>query len=122
MRVRSIIGLVLVFGMLTGVAAVASGAETPESKEDAIGRTPPRLSFTKGEVSFWRPGAQEWSQAQINTPLAPGDELYTGSQRESGAPDRLPRFRARGGKHPTRPGEPGTGFSPDQGDRGYCIL
>ena len=78
MRVRSIIGLVLVFGMLTGVAAVASGAETPESKEDAIGRTPPRLSFTKGEVSFWRPGAQEWSQAQINTPLAPGDQLYTG--------------------------------------------
>src|SRR5262249_60780514 len=25
------------------------------------------------------PGAQEWAQAQVNIPLAAGDELYTGS-------------------------------------------
>ncbi|MBI3630636.1 MAG: hypothetical protein HY217_13895, partial [Candidatus Rokubacteria bacterium] len=33
-----------------------------------------------GAVSFWRPGAQDWAPAQINTPLAPGDELFTGNQ------------------------------------------
>ena len=40
------------------------------------GRTPPRLSFVDGSVSFWRPGADDWVPAQINTPLAPGDALY----------------------------------------------
>ena len=29
-------------------------------------------------MSFRRAGAQDWAPAQINTPLAPGDELYTG--------------------------------------------
>ncbi|HET7875276.1 MAG TPA: DUF6600 domain-containing protein [Methylomirabilota bacterium] len=38
------------------------------------------MSYATGEVSFWRPGATEWAPAQINTPLAPGDELYTGNQ------------------------------------------
>ena len=42
-------------------------------------RTPPRLSYVDGQVSFWRPGAPEWVAAQINTALAPGDELSTGS-------------------------------------------
>ncbi|MBI3784501.1 MAG: hypothetical protein HY270_13990 [Deltaproteobacteria bacterium] len=40
--------------------------------------TPPRLSFTQGEVSFWRPGAEDWTAAQVNTPLASGDSLYSG--------------------------------------------
>jgi hypothetical protein len=40
--------------------------------------TPPRLSYLIGEVSFWRPGAQEWTSAKVNMPLAPGDILYTG--------------------------------------------
>src|SRR5438093_5742790 len=38
--------------------------------------TPPRLSFTAGEVSFWRPGAEDWTPAQVNTPIAEGDEVY----------------------------------------------
>jgi hypothetical protein len=38
------------------------------------------LSFSDGEVSFWRPGADDWAPAQINTPIAPGDELYTGDR------------------------------------------
>jgi len=41
--------------------------------------TPPRLSFTHGEVSFWRPGADDWTPAQLNTPLAPGDAVYAGA-------------------------------------------
>ena len=40
--------------------------------------TPPRLSFLEGEVSFWRPGAEDWVTARLNTPLAAGDGLYTG--------------------------------------------
>jgi hypothetical protein len=78
--VTRIIRLMLALGLFTSVATVAQGAEAPESQEGAIGQTPPRLSFTSGEVSFWRPGAQDWSQAQVNTPLAPGDLLYTGPQ------------------------------------------
>jgi len=47
--------------------------------DEAIGfeRTPPRLSFTDGDVSFLRLGAEDWAPALVNTPLAAGDELYT---------------------------------------------
>ena len=34
--------------------------------------TPIRLSFTYRDASFWRPGADDWTQAQVNTALAPG--------------------------------------------------
>jgi hypothetical protein len=40
--------------------------------------TPARISYISGDVSFWRPGAEEWTPARVNTPLAPGDSLYTG--------------------------------------------
>jgi hypothetical protein len=50
-------------------------AEPPEG-----GPTPPRLSLIEGEVSFWRPGADEWTAARLNTPLAAGDALYAGDQ------------------------------------------
>jgi len=80
MRTIAMIGLILALGVLLGVApAAAQGTDTPEPQQDAVGRTPPRLSFVDGQVSFWRPGAQDWTQAQVNTPLAPGDQLYTGS-------------------------------------------
>jgi len=42
--------------------------------------TPPRLSFIEGNASFWRPGAEDWAPARINTPLAAGDTLYTGER------------------------------------------
>jgi hypothetical protein len=47
--------------------------------DEALGfeRTPPRLSFTDGEVSFWRDGADGWTPARTNIALAPGDELWT---------------------------------------------
>jgi len=80
MRTRKIIRLVLGFTMLTSFASFTQAAGTPESEESAIGRTPPRVCLTAGEVSFWRPGAEDWTRAQVNTPLAPGDLLYTGSQ------------------------------------------
>jgi hypothetical protein len=44
----------------------------------AQARTPPWLAFIDGEVSFWRPGTQDWAPASVNMPLAPGDALYTG--------------------------------------------
>src|SRR5438034_11161163 len=65
----ALVVLVAVAGRAPGVtAAVPRGA----------GATPPRLSFTDGEVSFWRPGAEDWAPAKVNTPLAAGDSLYTG--------------------------------------------
>jgi len=79
MHGRAIIALMLAVSLFTGVPPLAHAAEPPDQEGDTIGRTPPRLSFVDGQVSFWRPGAQEWVQAQMNTPLAPGDQLYTGS-------------------------------------------
>ena len=76
MRTREVIVLLLVLGFLTGVARAA---DAPNPEATASDRTPPRLSFLDGQVSFWRPGAQDWAQAQVNTPLAPGDELATAS-------------------------------------------
>ena len=55
--------------------ACMAAADDPSA---SIVRTPPRISLIEGEVSFWRPGAEDWAPAQVNTPLAPGDELYTG--------------------------------------------
>jgi len=50
-----------------------AGAPVPSSDV-----TPARVSYLNGEVSFWRPGAQDWASAKVNMPLAPGDVLYTG--------------------------------------------
>ena len=61
--------------MLGGAgAARATAADNEAETPDA---TPPRLSYTAGSVSFWRPGGDDWAPAQLNTPLAEGDELYT---------------------------------------------
>ncbi len=65
--------LVVVVGSLVIDLGTAQG----ESAR-TIGPTPPRLAFIEGEVSFWRPGADDWTPARINMPLAAGDSLYTG--------------------------------------------
>lgn len=39
--------------------------------------TPSRVGMVSGAASFWRPGAEDWSPAQVNMPLAAGDALYT---------------------------------------------
>ncbi len=69
MRIKSI-----VVGVLLGIVLAVSPVLAQE-----VGRTPPRLSFVDGQVSFYRPGAPDWTEARINIPLAPGDQLYTGS-------------------------------------------
>jgi hypothetical protein len=78
MRTTKILQFMLVLCIPMWFAVASYGAGAPELQENAIGETPPRLSFTYDNVSFWRPGSEEWSQAQVNTPLAPGDQLYTG--------------------------------------------
>ncbi len=70
MRAKSFILLGLILTFIWGVSPAIS---------EEIGRTPPRLSFVDGQASFYRPGAPDWVEAQVNTPLAPGDQLYTGS-------------------------------------------
>ncbi|OLD78717.1 MAG: hypothetical protein AUG87_00700 [Candidatus Rokubacteria bacterium 13_1_20CM_4_70_14] len=78
---RPLMAPLLALVLLLGAAPRARAATSPsEGEAQAIGRTPPRLSYINGEVSFLRPGAQDWSPAQANTPLAPGDELYTSTQ------------------------------------------
>jgi hypothetical protein len=65
------------WGGLFGCVSAGSAQE-----DEAIGfeRTPPRLSLVDGSVSFSRTGAAEWAPARVNTPLAPGDELYAGAE------------------------------------------
>ena len=87
-----LLGLVLTHGPLAASAAAQAVPAPPaipaapaapgapaSSAYGPIGRTPPRLSYVNGEVSYWRPGAADWAPAQINTALAPGDETYTGN-------------------------------------------
>jgi hypothetical protein len=73
-----LLSLVLLVSPL--VASAAAPVVPAPSAEGPIGRTPPRLSYVDGEVSFWRPGASDWAPAQINTAIAPGDETYTGNR------------------------------------------
>src|SRR5260370_40797919 len=57
-------------------APAAAPAET--HAEEPAEATPPRVSYLHGEVSLWRPGAQDRTAAALNMPLAPGDVLYAG--------------------------------------------
>ena len=69
-----LLAIAAIFGATPDTGVAAPG----DDPSDSIGRTPPRISLIEGEVSFWRPGAEDWTPGQVNTPLAPGDELYTG--------------------------------------------
>ena len=79
MRTRRLISFILMLCVSAGAAPAARAADSPAPQQTEIDQTPPRLSYTDGKVSFWRQGADDWSTAQVNTPLAPGDELYTAS-------------------------------------------
>ncbi|HXJ82258.1 MAG TPA: DUF6600 domain-containing protein [Candidatus Methylomirabilis sp.] len=59
------------------VAAVPPPPTAAPARDESGGSTPPRMSYVNGEVSFWRQGASDWTPAQLNIPLAPGDVLYT---------------------------------------------
>lgn len=80
MRRKWVIAMGLALVTLFAGSALASAQETPAGSQTAMfERTPPRLAYLSGEVSFWRPGAPDWAPARVNTPLAPGDVLYTGA-------------------------------------------
>jgi hypothetical protein len=63
-----------------GLLALAQAAPALDDESLGFERTPPRLSFVDGEVSFFRPGAEDWTPARVNLALAAGDELYTGAR------------------------------------------
>ncbi len=79
-RTSAIAAALLSLALILGGGLSSGAAAQVPDEEGAIGRIPARLSYTNGQVSFWRPGASAWATAQINTPLAPGDELYAGAQ------------------------------------------
>ena len=73
------IAFVLAIALAAGAAPQSPDpARALTGDEQALGfeRTPPRLSLTDGAISFFRAGSEEWTPAQINTPLASGDLLY----------------------------------------------
>ena len=72
-RPSSLLAQALLAVLLTAGSAI--GAE-----DNYIGPTPSRLSLIEGRVSFWRAGASEWQDAQVNLPLSPGDYLATGPE------------------------------------------
>ena len=62
---------------LAAIAALTVGFEAAARAGDEA--TPPRVSLVEGDVVFWRPGTEAWEAAQLNTPLAPGDRLRSGT-------------------------------------------
>jgi hypothetical protein len=62
--------------VVLGAACLGAVAGARAESDDLP--TPPRLSVADGTAVFWRPGAEGWAPAQVNTPLAPGDALATG--------------------------------------------
>src|SRR5438445_226041 len=77
MRTRRVIVALLTLSVAASSPGLIPAADPP-APEQSGEITPTRVSYLYGEVSFWRPGAQEWAEAKPNTPLAPGDVLYTG--------------------------------------------
>jgi hypothetical protein len=69
----------LAAALSAGLFAAAGAVRAQEDEGLGFERTPPRLSFLDGEVSYLRPGAEDWTAAAVNTALAPGDELSTGA-------------------------------------------
>jgi hypothetical protein len=76
---RTFLGIFLWCMAVLGTALFLGEAAAQETQANDPVETPARLSYTNGEVSFWRPGAPEWSRAVVNTPLSSGDELATGA-------------------------------------------
>jgi hypothetical protein len=68
--------LFLTFWFVLGLAAPALSSDV----DDTLGITPPRLSYIDGDISYLRPGADEWDSALLNTPVAVGDEIYAGDK------------------------------------------
>jgi hypothetical protein len=77
-RLRLISLAVFPIAMLVAILADPQPALAQQSAPpDAQDVVPARVGMVSGSASFWRPGAENWSPAQVNTPLAEGDVLYT---------------------------------------------
>lgn len=74
MRWRSNGLALLVMAVMVVMMSHAFAAD--DAASSAVELTPPRLSYAEGRVSFWRPGAEDWAPARVNTPLAAGDAFY----------------------------------------------
>src|SRR5215831_18656722 len=77
---RAVISAVLALALVSQIALPAAVVRAAEGDDNAVGATPPRLSYADGDVSYFRPGATDWAPAEVNTAVAPGDELYTGNR------------------------------------------
>ena len=74
MRTRMwIAGLMLFF-------AVATAAAQDGGDEEYVGRTPPRLGYVNGQVSFLRPGAEDWSRPR---PIRPCRRVTSSTRARS---------------------------------------
>jgi hypothetical protein len=73
MFIRSAKGIALL--LFLTAASLPARAQAPGTADE--GPTPPRLSYIDGQASFWRSGAEDWTPARVNMPLATGDRLYT---------------------------------------------
>ncbi|MFY9328025.1 MAG: DUF6600 domain-containing protein [Georgfuchsia sp.] len=69
--------LVQTFCALTVLMAAAPQAVFAQQQNSQDMQVPPRIGMVSGTASFWRPGSEDWSPAQVNTALAAGDALYT---------------------------------------------
>src|SRR5262245_29338213 len=91
MTARRILAALLALSMIGSVSSLARAADppppppaappapdAPQAAPPGAEVTPARVSYLYGEVSFWRPGAEDWAPAKLNTPLAPGDVLFAG--------------------------------------------
>ena len=66
-----LLGLSMLLTAVPGARAAAPAPPPPPAangSSEAIGRTPPRLSYLNGDVSFWRPGAPDWGAKGIAFP------------------------------------------------------
>src|SRR5713101_2896318 len=75
---KLIVATLLTAGMLLTGALNLCAQPARSDQAQTAAATPARISYISGDVSFWRPGAEEWTPARLNMPLAPGDTLYTG--------------------------------------------
>ncbi|MEZ0237116.1 MAG: DUF6600 domain-containing protein, partial [Methylophilaceae bacterium] len=66
---RSFITFLFMFFAMAAVPAFAQD-------DDPAAISPLRLSYIEGDIGFWRYGAEDWTDARLNTPLAAGDALY----------------------------------------------
>ena len=69
---------------LGGLLSILLGACAGASTQTEVGAegdmvAPARLGVAEGQVSFWRPGAEKWEPARINTALVAGDAIHTGA-------------------------------------------